>query len=71
MLITKIVAYARQEQVLLFDIIWKLIACLFITQEATSLSDTDSTPEKKKRRIGDVKNQGDSCMVIPESCSHS
>jgi hypothetical protein len=30
-------------------IVWKLIACHFLTQEA------DSTPEKKKRRVAGVK----------------
>jgi hypothetical protein len=56
-IITRKVAYARQEQVLLFAvIIWKLIACHFITQDA-SFSEADSTPEKKKRRNLGVKSK--------------
>jgi hypothetical protein len=57
-IIPRKVAYARQEQVLLFvDIIWKLIACHFITQEVPP-SEADSTPEeKKKRRISDAKKK--------------
>jgi hypothetical protein len=72
-IITRTVVYARQEQVLLYvvDIIWKLIACDFVTQEASS-SEAGSTPEKKKRRISGAKSKvGRLLHSNPRVCLHS